>query len=95
MDSGLMCKSLLHSELLFFFFFDLFLGLYPWHVEVLSQGVTSELQWPAYTAATATRDLSRICNLHHSSQQHWTLNPLSEAKDGTRILMDTSWVHYR
>ena len=32
--------------------------------------------------------------LHHSSQQHWILNPLSKARDWTCILLDTSWVHY-
>ena len=34
-------------------------------------GVGSELQLPAYTIATATPDLSRIYNLHHSSRQCW------------------------
>ena len=33
-----------------------------------------------------------ICDLHHSSQQRWILNPLSEARDQTRILMDPSQV---
>ena len=33
-----------------------------------------------------------ICNLHHSSQQHQILNPLSKATDQTCILMDTSQV---
>ena len=46
-------------------------------------GVETEQQLPAYTIATATRDPSHICDLHHSSQQCWILNPLSEAKDGT------------
>ena len=32
-------------------------------------GVPSELQLPAYTSDTATRDPSRICDLHHSSWQ--------------------------
>ena len=32
---------------------------------------------PAYSIATATPDQSGICDLHHSSQQHWILNPLS------------------
>ena len=32
------------------------------------------------------------CNLHHSSRQHWILNPLSEARDGNSILMDSSRV---
>ena len=31
--------------------------------------------------------------LHHSSQQCQVLNPLSRARNGTHILMDTSWVH--
>ena len=47
----------------------------------------------AYTTATATWDPSHFCDLHLSSQQHWALNPLSEARDQTRMLMDTSWVH--
>ena len=34
------------------------------------------------------------CDLHHSSRQCQVLNPLSEARDGTRILRDASWVHY-
>ena len=32
--------------------------------------------------------------LHHSSWQHQIPNPLSEARDGTHMLMDTSWVCY-
>jgi len=49
---------------------------------------------PAYTTATATWDPSCICDLHHGSQQRWILNPLSEARDRTCILMDTSWIHF-
>ena len=37
---------------------------------------------------------SRFCNLHHSSRQRRIINPLSEARDRTRILMDPSQVHY-
>ena len=33
-------------------------------------------------------DPSRVCDPDYSSQQQRTLNPLSEAKDGTHILMD-------
>ena len=33
--------------------------------------------------------------LHHSSQQHQILNPLSETMEWTHVLMDTSWVCYR
>ena len=41
----------------------------------------SELLLPAYARATATPDLSHVCDLHHTSRQRRTLNPLSEAKD--------------
>ena len=37
-------------------------------------------------------NLSHVYHLHHSSQQHRILNPLSKARDRTGILMDTSWV---
>ena len=37
-------------------------------------------------------NLSHICNLHHSSGQRWILNPLSEARDWTPILVDPSKV---
>ena len=60
-------------------------------MEVPRLGVESELQWPVYT--TATRDLSLICDLHHSSQQSQILKPMSEARDRTHILMDTSQAH--
>ena len=43
---------------------------------------------------TATWDPSHLCDLPHSSQQCWLLNPMSKARDGTFVLMDTSWVHY-
>ena len=74
----------------FFFFF--FLGPHLWHVEVPRLGVESELHLPAF--ATATWHLSHVCDLHHSSLQCRILNPLSEARDQTCILMDMSWVHY-
>ena len=50
-------------------------------MEVPRLGIQLELQLLAYTTATATWDLSLVCDLHHSSQQHWILNPLSEARD--------------
>ena len=77
-----------------FFFFLIFLGLHPWHMEVPRLRVESELQLPVYATATATRDPSHIFNLlHHSALQHQIPNPLSEARDQTRILIDTSRVH--
>ena len=44
------------------------------------------------TAATAMWGPSHICNLHHSSRQHWILNPLSKARDRTHVLVETSWI---
>ena len=37
----------------------------------------------AYTTATATRHPSHVFDLHHSSWQHWILNPLNKARDWT------------
>ena len=74
-------------------FFLKFFGFFrttPRHVEVPRQGVELELQLPAYTTATAMWDPRHVCNLHHSSRQHWLLNPLSKARDRTRRFMDTS-----
>ena len=50
-------------------------------MEVPRLGVESELELLAYTTARATLDPSCICDLHHSSQQHWILNLLSEDRD--------------
>ena len=58
-------------------------------MEVLRLGVKSELQLPAYTTTTATPDPSHVYNLHHSSQQRQILNPPSEARDQTCVLVDT------
>ena len=75
-----------------FFFFLLFLGLHPWHMEVSRLGIKSELQLLAYATATATHDLSCVCDLHHSSLQCCISNLLSETRGWTRILMDTSQI---
>ena len=72
-------------------FIYLFIGLHPWHMEVPRVGAESELQLQAYTRATPP-DLSHISHLSCSLWQHQILNPLSEARDQTRIFMDTSWV---
>ena len=73
----------------FFLFLFVFLGPHLWHREVPRLGVKSELELLAYTTATATPDLSCIFDLHQSLWQHQVLNPLSEAREQTRILMDT------
>ena len=72
-----------------FFIFHLF-RVAPTAYEVPRLGIELELQLPAYTTATATRDPSHICDLHHSSQQLWILNPLSGARARIRVHMDNS-----
>jgi len=50
-------------------------------MEALRLGIKLELQLIPYTIATATADLSHICDLYHSSQQHWMLSPLRKTRD--------------
>ena len=59
-----------------FFFFFFLLGPHLWHMEVPRLG----LNW------------SCSCQSMPQPQQCQNLNPLSEAKDQTLILMGTSWV---
>jgi len=62
-------------------------------MEVPRLGV--ELELLAYTTATATWDLSHVCDLHTAHDNAGSsLNPLSKARDRTCILMGTSRVHY-
>ena len=77
-----------------FCFVFFFLGLHPRHMEVSRLGVWLELQLRAHTTATATWDLSRICNLHHSSRRHQILNPLSKDRERTCNFMVPSRVHF-
>ena len=62
-------------------------------MEVPRLEVESELQLLAYATVTAMWDLSHICDPYYSSWQGQILNPLSEARDQTHILMHTSQVH--
>ena len=48
-------------------------------------GVESELELPAVAITTATQDPRCICHLHHSLWQRRIFDPLSEARDQTRI----------
>ena len=50
-------------------------------MEVPGLGVELELQPAAHAIATATQDLSFVCDLHHSSGQCQIPNPLSGARD--------------
>ena len=69
---------LLYFLLYIFFVFCLF-----WATPAAYGG--SQARGPIGTIATSlpTADPSRICDLHHSSQQRQILNPLSEARDRT------------
>ena len=51
---------------------------------------------PSAYGSFQTRGQTRAAaaSLHHSSQQRRILNPLSEARDRTHVLMDPSQVHY-
>ena len=61
-------------------------------MEVPRLGVESELQLLALATATAVWDPSHIFDLHHSSWPRQILNLLSEGRDRTLILVDTSQV---
>ena len=63
-------------------------------MEVPRLRAESELKPPAYTSATAMPDPGLICDLHHSSWQRQILNPLSEARDQTWVLMDARQIHF-
>ena len=82
---------LLPSFLSFFLFFAFFFFFLLFGVAPAAYG-KSELQMPAYTMATP--DPSCVCDVHHSSQQQWILNPLIKARDQAQIFMDTSQAHY-
>ena len=77
---------------IFVLFFFCFLGLHLQPTDIPRLGVQPELQLPASTTATATWDPSHICDLHHSTQQRWIFNPLSEARDQAHSFMDTSQI---
>ena len=78
-----------------FFCLFVFLGLHPQHMGIPMLGVKSELQLQAYPTAIAMQDPSHVCDLHHSSQQHQILNPLSKARDWICIRMDASQIHFQ
>ena len=71
-------------------FYMFFGGANPWHMEVARLRGKWELQ--PLACATAMWIPSCICDLHHSSQQRWILNPLSKARDRTCILTGASQI---
>ena len=78
-----------HSVFLFLLFWKMFaiLGPHPWHLEIPRPGVP-------WVLTTAMWVLSHDCTLHHSSWPHWILNPLSEDRDWTLILMDLRLINH-
>ena len=83
-------KDKVYPLLPLFFFFSCCLGPHLQHKEFSRLGVKSELQLPACATVMALWDPSCLCNLHHSSWQHWIFNPLSKAKNRTCIHKVTS-----
>ena len=86
----------MYIYIFFKFYFFVFLGLYPRHMEVPRLEVESELQLWAYTTATATLDpsctVSATCTTAHGNG---ILNALS--KPGIKpvcVLTDTSQIHF-
>ena len=74
-----------------YMFIDMYIFLVCWFFLIFFGGeVTSwhmEVPWLG-----SVPDLSCVWDLHHSSQQHWIVNPLSKARDRTCILMVTSQI---
>ena len=64
------------------------------HMEVPRLGVELEVQLPAYAPAMTMQDPSHACDLHHSSQQCLVPDPLSEARDQTRMDNSRICFHY-
>ena len=92
--SKIIQKSNLMVQLNFKIFFFRFLGSHLQHMDVPRLGVKLELQLPAYTTATAMRDL--ILSLRPTPQLLATSDPrpTEQGQDRTCILMDTSWIHF-
>ena len=63
-------------------------------MEVPRLGVRLELYPLAYAIATAALDLSCACDLYHGSWQCQILNPLSETRNQTCILMGTNQIRF-
>ena len=77
-----------HSYTLSFLFFSL-IGLYLRHSQARGQ---IQATAAGLCHSHSKWDPSPVCYLHHSSWQHRIPDPLREARNWTRILMDTSWI---
>ena len=90
----LFCPFFLQSALLLFFFFFLFRATPMAYGSSKSRGAVGAAAAGHITATAMLWDLSHVCDLHHSSRQHWILNPLSKAKNQTQVLVDTSQIRF-
>ena len=97
------CQPHLYPHFFLSFFFLIFfcvLRLHLQHMKILRLGIELKLQLPPYATATAVRDPSCVCDLHHRWQTslrsltHWILNPLSKARDQTHNLIVPSQIHF-
>ena len=86
---GQVLKGLMR-DLFFFLFSFFFLGLHLWHMEV--PRARGQIRVAAAGPRHSHRNAGSECVYNHSSQQFWIFNPLSEARDQTPNLMDTSQV---
>ena len=84
------CSNLLTGFTTYSFFFFLFIFFfvvtYMQHIEAPELGIRAAAE--ARATATATPDLSHICNMCNL-WQHEILNLLSKARDQIRILIET------
>ena len=76
-----------YHHIIFFSFYGLICGTWK---EVPRLGVRLELRLQGYATATATPDLSCICDIGHSLCQQWILNPLNKARGPIHILTETT-----
>ena len=93
-----MCLRNIKSSCSFFFFFFFFFLSFVFcllRATPAAYGVSQARGLIAvYIRATAMTDPSCVCELHHSSWQRRTPNPMSEARDGTWNLMVPGWIHF-
>ena len=67
-----------------------FLGPHLWHrgpIRAVAAGLCQ--------SHSNAPDPSHVCDLYHSSWQHWIPNPLSKARDGTCNLSVPSQIRFR
>ena len=91
-SKGQLLQDIVAHTGVFFFFFNLFLQPHLQHVEITRLGASRSsrcrlIPQPQQRQKRAT-SVTYTCNLW----QHWVLNPMSEARAQTHILMDTSRV---